>query len=107
MQGTGTRTSTSSYAKGASKSLYTLSTLHSDVPNSRFIFTLEGKEITVSPDSPQPIHIPAHARHTFRVDDTHEGPCTLAVTADAMPSDGSRGMSEKLCVISKFLKLLS
>jgi len=97
MQGIGIKTNTSSSAKGT---LIAHSPTWHDFPDlshSRFIFTLEGKEITVSPDSPQPIRIPARARHTFRVDDTHDNPCTLEVTVDAMPSDESRGMSEKLC----------
>jgi hypothetical protein len=53
---------------------------------SRYIFTLEGKEMKVSASDPQPVHIPAKARHTFKVDDTHEGPCTVEISTKVSPN---------------------
>jgi mannose-6-phosphate isomerase-like protein (cupin superfamily) len=58
----------------------------------RFIFTLEGKEQTLSAADPMPVHIPARARHTFRADDTCEEECVLTITAT--PPDQS-GLSER------------
>lgn len=52
---------------------------------SRYVFTLEGKEMRVSATDPQPVHIPATARHTFKVDDTHEGPCTVEISTKVSP----------------------
>nr|OQO21473.1 hypothetical protein B0A51_08852 [Rachicladosporium sp. CCFEE 5018] len=54
------------------------------VTEGRYIFTLEGKDTTVSASDPQPVRIPATARHTFKVDDTHDGPCTVEISADAV-----------------------
>ncbi|KAK4561769.1 hypothetical protein LTR86_004448 [Recurvomyces mirabilis] len=51
----------------------------------RYLFTLEGKETAISASDPQPVHIPARARHTFRVDDTHEGPCTIEISTGISP----------------------
>lgn len=67
----------------------------------RYIFTLEGKDMAVSASDPQPVHIPARARHTFKVDDTHEGPCTVEITTDVSPTSSpdepeANGPSEKL-----------
>ncbi|EMC96739.1 hypothetical protein BAUCODRAFT_488132 [Baudoinia panamericana UAMH 10762] len=55
------------------------------VKQGRYIFTLEGKDSTVSSSDSQPVHIPARARHTFRVDDTHEGPCEIEFSTDVSP----------------------
>jgi hypothetical protein len=53
--------------------------------SSRYIFTLEGKDTLVSASDPQPVRIPARARHTFKVDDTHEGPCTVEISTNISP----------------------
>ncbi len=76
--------------------------------NRRYIFTLEGKEMKVSAFDPQPVQIPARARHTFRVDDTHEGPCTVeistAVSPKSRPEDPeSSGANAELSVRSQRL----
>jgi hypothetical protein len=68
---------------------------------SRYIFTLEGKDTLVSASDPQPVRIPARARHTFKVDDSHEGPCTVEISTDVSPmAPGSQpdaeGASAKL-----------
>jgi hypothetical protein len=67
----------------------------------RYIFTLEGKDTVVSASDPQPVRIPARARHTFKVDDTHEGPCTIEISTDVSPRSAgleadARGASSKL-----------
>jgi hypothetical protein len=68
----------------------------------RYIFTLEGKDTVVSASDPQPVHIPARARHTFKADDTYEdGPCTIEISTDVSPmSPGAdpeaNGASSKL-----------
>ncbi|KAK4894269.1 hypothetical protein LTR27_007402 [Elasticomyces elasticus] len=69
--------------------------------DSRYIFTLEGKDIIVSASDPQPVHIPARARHTFKVDPTHEGPCTVEISTGVSPRSPSgdpevEGANEKL-----------
>jgi hypothetical protein len=76
-------------------------TLTRDLPR-RYIFTLEGVDTLISASDPQPIRIPARARHTFKVDDSYEeGPCTIEISTDVSPkSPGSdpeaRGASSKL-----------
>ncbi|TKA79835.1 hypothetical protein B0A55_02783 [Friedmanniomyces simplex] len=55
------------------------------VKEGRYIFTLEGQDKVVSASDPQPVHIPARARHTFKVDDTHEGPCTIEISTAVSP----------------------
>ncbi|KAK3705814.1 hypothetical protein LTR37_013121 [Vermiconidia calcicola] len=59
------------------------------VKEGRYIFTLEGKDMTVSASDPQPVRIPATARHTFKVDDTHEGPCTVEISTTVSPASTS------------------
>lgn len=71
------------------------------VKEGRYIFTLEGKDIKVSAEDPQPVHIPARARHTFKVDQTHEGPCTIEISTRVSPRSSeaepeAEGASEKL-----------
>ncbi|EME47294.1 hypothetical protein DOTSEDRAFT_69283 [Dothistroma septosporum NZE10] len=51
----------------------------------RYIFTLEGKDTIISASDPQPVRIPARARHTFKVDDTHEGPCRIEISTATSP----------------------
>ncbi|SMR50978.1 unnamed protein product [Zymoseptoria tritici ST99CH_1E4] len=55
------------------------------IKEGRYIFTLEGITTTLSATSPQPIHIPARARHTFKVDPTHSGPCTIEISTTISP----------------------
>ena len=55
------------------------------ITEGRYIFTLEGKMTTVSATDPQPVRIPARSRHTFKVDDTHEGPCTIEISTRISP----------------------
>ena len=67
----------------------------------RYIFTLEGKDTVVSASDPQPVRIPARARHTFKVDETHEGPCTIEISTDVSPVSSkdepeANGASSKL-----------
>lgn len=55
----------------------------------------------VSASDPQPVRVPAKARHTFKVDDTHEGPCSIEISTTispkSTPSDPeANGASEKL-----------
>lgn len=45
--------------------------------------------MTVSASDPQPVHVPAQARHTFKVDDSHEGPCTIEVSTRTSPQSPS------------------
>lgn len=57
----------------------------------------------VTASDPQPVHIPARARHTFTVDTTYDGPCTVEFNTDASPKSPSNdpeanGTSEKLYV---------
>ena len=59
----------------------------------------------VSASDPQPVHIPARARHTFKVDDTHEGPCTVEISTNVSPKAGpgnpeESGASAQLYVAS-------
>jgi hypothetical protein len=59
--------------------------------------------MTVSASDPQPVRIPPKARHTFKVDETHEGPCTVEVSTIASPKSSSNdpeanGASAKLYV---------
>ena len=56
--------------------------------------------MTISTSDPQPVHIPAKARHTFKVDDTHEGPCTVEISTGTSPKSGpeelqANGSNEK------------
>ncbi|KAK6394273.1 hypothetical protein LTR95_019576 [Oleoguttula sp. CCFEE 5521] len=72
-----------------------------NVTEGRYIFTLEGKDTTVSASDPQPVRIPATARHTFKVEDTHDGPCTVEISADAVAGsieDEDVGINAKLYV---------
>lgn len=62
------------------------------VKRGQFIFTLEGKEITYSSTDPQPIHIPARARHIFRANPTCKEECEIVITAS--PPEQS-GISER------------
>jgi hypothetical protein len=39
----------------------------------------------ISASDPQPVRIPAKARHTFKADDTHEGPCTVEISTQVSP----------------------
>ncbi|KAK3116772.1 hypothetical protein LTR53_002538 [Teratosphaeriaceae sp. CCFEE 6253] len=56
------------------------------VREGRYIFTLEGKDMLVSASDPQPVRIPARARHTFKVDDTYDqGPCTVEISTGVSP----------------------
>ena len=69
----------------------------------RYIFTLEGKQMTKSASDPQPIRVPARSRHTFKVDDTHDGPCTIEISTAIPPARDSmdsreNGATEKLWV---------
>ncbi|KAF2152401.1 hypothetical protein K461DRAFT_146181 [Myriangium duriaei CBS 260.36] len=72
----------------------------------RYLFTLEGKTFPVSASDPQPVRIPATARHTFKVDPTHQGPCTIEISTDTSPlQDGKAdvaGASERFfrCIYS-------
>ena len=85
-------------------SLRTTQKQYHGLPNARFrryIFTLEGKDTIVSAADPQPVRIPARARHTFKVDDTHEGPCTIEISTDVSPASSAdepeaNGASPKL-----------
>lgn len=57
----------------------------------------------VSASDPQPVRVPARARHTFKVDDTHEGPCTIEISTSVSPKSGpsepeANGASSKLYV---------
>lgn len=45
--------------------------------------------MTISASDPQPVRIPARARHTFKVDDTHEGPCTIEISTYTSPMSPS------------------
>jgi hypothetical protein len=83
-QGIGTKTSTSLSEKGKYQSSFHLS-FCSNTRESRYIFTLEGKDTTISASDPQPVHIPARARHTFKVDDTCDGPCTIEISTSTSP----------------------
>ena len=65
------------------------------ITEGRYIFTLEGVDRTLSASDPQPIKIPAGARHTFKVDDTHEGPCTIEISTPISPRGEAEGASEK------------
>nr|OQO30370.1 hypothetical protein B0A51_02037 [Rachicladosporium sp. CCFEE 5018] len=71
------------------------------VTEGRYIFTLEGKDTTVSASDPQPVRIPATARHTFKVDDTHDGLCTVEISADAVPGSVE---DEDVGINSKFFR---
>jgi hypothetical protein len=51
----------------------------------RYIFVLEGKNTVVSAADPQPVRVPARTRHAFKVDDTHDGPCTVEISTDVLP----------------------
>ncbi|GAM85120.1 hypothetical protein ANO11243_031240 [Dothideomycetidae sp. 11243] len=55
------------------------------IKRGRYIFTLEGQSFTVSASDPQPVRVPATARHTFRVDPTHDGPCTIEISTAESP----------------------
>ena len=77
---------------------------HMLTAQSRYIFTLEGKEMKISASDPQPVRIPATARHTFKADDTHEGPCTVEISTQVSPNAGpesieSTGASAQLYVL--------
>lgn len=57
----------------------------------------------ISASDPQPVRIPAQARHTFKVDDTHEGPCTVEISTGISPKSDpeepeANGANEKLYV---------
>ena len=59
--------------------------------------------MTVSASDPQPVHVPARARHTFKADDTHEGPCTVEISTSISPKSDpnepeANGASSKLSV---------
>ena len=62
--------------------------------DSRFIFTLEGVETTVSAGA-KATTIPPHARHTFKVDPTCEEPCTIEISTETSPvAKGSAAENE-------------
>ncbi|KAF7187692.1 putative oxidoreductase patJ [Pseudocercospora fuligena] len=61
----------------------------------RYIFTLEGVDKTISASDPQPIRIPAGARHTFKVDDTCEDECVIEVSTLLSPKGADEGAGEK------------
>jgi len=56
---------------------------------SRYIFTLEGKDTTISSSDRQPVRVPARARHTFKVDEDFEGPCTIEISTTVSPNSTS------------------
>ena len=79
---------------------------------SRYIFTLEGKEMKISAADPQPVRIPATARHTFKVDDTHEGPCTVEISTQVSPKASaetveSTGASAELYALYPLLDIVA
>ncbi len=70
---------------------------------SRYIFTLEGKDMVVSASDLMPIKITPRARHTFKADETHEGPCSIEISTAISPRSPAgdpegEGMNEKLYV---------
>ncbi len=74
--------------------------LHTLIESSRYIFTLEGKDMKISASDPQPVHIPAKARHTFKVDDTHEG----VAKCELQKSRGRRSECTVVrCMLSRIL----
>ncbi|KAH8885842.1 hypothetical protein GQ53DRAFT_845243 [Thozetella sp. PMI_491] len=60
-----------------------------DIKKGRFIFTIEGKEVTRDETSPTVV-VPATARHTWRVDASYDGPCEIHISASP-----SQGLDEK------------
>lgn len=62
---------------------------------SRYIFTLEGKDIVVSASDPQPVTIPPRARHTFRVDPTCDTKCMIAFTTAVSPRSSPSNPEEE------------
>lgn len=86
--GTGIRKSIFTSKKGNEKSRGFHGSVDSDKTR-RYIFTLEGKDMTVSASDPQPVVIPPQARHTFRVDTTHEGPCVIEFTTAISPKSSA------------------
>lgn len=62
---------------------------YSNIRKGRYIFTLEGKVMILSASDPQSIRVPPAARHTSRVDDTHEGPCAIEISGKASPNSPS------------------
>ena len=79
------------------------------IKEGRYIFTLEGKETTVSASDPQPVHIPARAAHTFKVDESHEGPCTIEISTLVSPKSNvndpqAHGANSELYVIVYVLR---
>ena len=75
-------------------------------PHSRFIFTLEGLTIPVTPSSPQPITIPPRARHTFKADPTCPTPCTIEIELRTSPRATSASLEEELGGSERFFRNL-
>ncbi|KAI5367963.1 Putative rmlC-like cupin domain superfamily, rmlC-like jelly roll protein [Septoria linicola] len=65
------------------------------ITEGRYIFTLEGQDKTISASDPQPQRIPAGARHTFKVDDTCESPCTIEISTIVSPRSPSTSPEEE------------
>ncbi|KAK0842655.1 hypothetical protein LTR91_025169 [Friedmanniomyces endolithicus] len=70
------------------------------VTEGRYIFTLEGKDMVVSASDLMPIKITPRARHTFKADETHEGPCSIEISTAISPRSPAgdpegEGMNEK------------
>jgi len=75
------------------------------VTQGRYIFTLEGKDQIITPESPQPTRIPPRARHTFRVDPDSPTPCTIEISTAVSPL-ASPGSPSSAGVSSKFFRNL-
>ncbi|KAF2720729.1 hypothetical protein K431DRAFT_225703 [Polychaeton citri CBS 116435] len=66
------------------------------VTHGRFIFTLEGREFTVSAtDEQTKITIPVLLRHTFKVDPTCTEPCGIELSTLISPAGEEEGATER------------
>ncbi|KAL5414154.1 hypothetical protein PMIN04_009136 [Paraphaeosphaeria minitans] len=72
----------------------------------RFIFTLEGKRIPVTPNDPQPVAIPPLARHTFKADPTCAEPCKIQIELEVSPLVDGKTAEEELGGNERFFRNL-
>ena len=71
--------------------------------SSRFVFTVNGADSTISASDPQPVRVAAGVPHTFAADPTYDGPCTVEIRSYVGPNasganDEDEGVNVKLCV---------
>ena len=72
----------------------------------RFIFTLEGKTISVTPNDPQPVTIPPLARHTFKADPACSETCVIQIELKVSPLVDDNTAEEELGCNESFFRNL-